>query len=108
MLLEVVQTLDSESEVIFVMSNRTYALYERHDGTATPHWQFWGKPKVPGCEWWDGQLYPPDPRWIVRASSITQACFFANTSATSLSRSDGLGVWAYGCSELLCDSELGD
>ena len=78
-----------------MMSNRTYALYERRDGTATPHWQYLGKPKVPGCYRMWGVLYPPDHGWIVGASSVTQACYFANTSVTSYDRSDGLGVWEY-------------
>ena len=78
-----------------IKSSRTYILYERYDGSATPHWQYFGEPRVPGCETYDGQLYPPDPAWIVRASSITQACYFANTSVASTDRSDNLGVWEY-------------
>jgi len=76
-------------------SSRTYVLYEMYDGTSTPHWQYMGKPRVPGCEVFDGQAYPPDPSWIVRASTVTQACYFANNSVSSTDRSDGLGVWEY-------------
>ncbi len=77
-------------------SARTYGLYERPDGRATPHWQYWGQPRVNGCEIIDGQLYPPEPAWIVRARTAKQACYFANESVTSSSRSDGLGVWYRG------------
>ncbi len=75
-------------------STRTYNLYEqRGSGRATPHWQFLRKPKVYGCSREDGYLSPPIPTWEVRAGSVTQACWFANESVTSLSRDDGLGVW---------------
>ena len=78
-------------------SSRTYTLYESFKGGATPHWQYWNEPKVYGCECYNGRLYPPDPAtWTVRATSIQQACFFANTSVSSSDRSDGLGVWEYG------------
>ena len=77
-------------------STNTYVLYERADGTATPHWQYCGRPKVPGCVRIDGQLLPPDPRWIVRARTAREACFFANESITSMSRDDTLGIWCDG------------
>ena len=32
---------------------------------------------------------------LVRASSVTQACYFANNSVSSSDRSDGQGVWEY-------------
>jgi hypothetical protein len=74
-------------------SARTYVLYEREDGTATPHWQYWGQPRVPDCTLEFGVLHPPPLAWLVRARSAREACLLANESITSLSRPDDLGVW---------------
>ena len=75
-------------------SARTYLLYEGFNGEPKNHWQYWGDPTVPGCyRDWEGNLFPPDPRWTARATSAKEACAFAHKSITSLSREDGLGIW---------------
>lgn len=74
-------------------SARTYLLHDRPDGAATPHWQYWGKPRVTGCTRTLGTLHPPyPPKWIVRARTVLEACYFANESVIS-TRGDLLGVW---------------
>jgi hypothetical protein len=76
-------------------STKTYTLYEKYEGRYTPHWQSGpNRANVPGCLISDiGHIYPPAFPVVVRAVSAKQACYLANTSTTSLSRGDNLGVW---------------
>ncbi len=76
-------------------SGRTYRVYEDGQGEPKNHWQYYGEPTVPGVGYDEyGRLIRPEPRWIVRATSATEACAFVYDSATSQSRDDGLGIWS--------------
>lgn len=58
---------------------RLYLLYEDDEGDPRVHWQRYGKSRVPGCSRdRNGDLRPPPCRWIVRAKSTRQACYFVH------------------------------
>ena len=71
---------------------RNYVLYAGPDGEPRNHWQYWGVPKVPGCTRSDeGDLLPPEFRWVVRARSARQACYYALIGERATGEDD-LGV----------------
>jgi hypothetical protein len=75
-------------------SARTYVLYENYEGRYTPHWQYMGKPKIPGCfRNVHGHAVPPPFPLVVRGNHVTQACALANESVTSLGHPNHLGIW---------------
>ena len=67
---------------------RIRVLYEGYDGEPRGQWQYKGRPRVPGCIKSDvsGHISPPPFRWVVRAKSAKQACFFVHRRARAFGR----------------------
>ena len=72
---------------------RIYVLYEGWQGEPRVQWQYRGKPKVPGCIVSDvsGRVFPPPFRWVVRARSARQACYYVHSGTQALGEDD-LGI----------------
>ena len=65
-------------------SEREYRLYEGWNGEPTSQWQYCGTPTVPGVyRDRNGDHQPPEPRWIVRATSAREACALVHRSASN-------------------------
>jgi len=75
-------------------SAKTYIFYEGWNGEPKSQWQYWNKPKVPGCIVnYIGNCYAPEFRWVAAAYSVNQGALMVHNSETSASRGDGLGIW---------------
>ncbi len=69
-------------------------LYEGWNGEPRIHWRNRRKPTVPNCVQCDlyGDIFPPPFRWIVRARTAKEACFFVYRSIRAADQDDELGV----------------
>lgn len=61
-------------------SPRRYVLYAGPDNEPRSQWQYCGKPRLPGCTQCNvcGHVSAPPIRWVVRAKSVRQACYFVH------------------------------
>ena len=73
---------------------RKFVLYEGFDGKPRSRWRNRRGPTVPGCVPCDlhGTLYPPPFRWIVRARTAKEACFFVNQNLQGADQGNSVGV----------------
>ncbi len=73
---------------------RKYLLYEGWNGEPRSHWRNRRGPTVPNCVQCDlyGDIFRPPFRWVVRAKSVTEACYFVHQHVRATNRGDGLGV----------------